>query len=650
MPERYRAAVVLCYLEGLTCGAAARQLGWPVGTVKSRLSRGRERLLRRLIRRGIGPGDPSSPRQVRFVALPAALERDTLRAAVELAAGRCVDDMLSATAVRYSRTALRTVHITRAALIKGVVFAGLIAAAAAAFAMPRQEAARPTAKDGAPGRTVDTHKTEETLSVRVVDTSGRGVPNVAVDVQDRNKALELGRFRTGPGGWLRVKVDALFNQIVFEARPDAQTFGWAIIRAGELTPTGREDDPVKMVLLPCNHRVEGSIVDVRGKPIGGVTVHVVQLNHDVNRFASNYGQGSAAASVGSAVTDAAGRYTMSLPQETRVIFAAYHPKYVGPTFDCRPDDRTVKPVTLEDAGGIAGTVIDSITRQPVSGANVSAQLVEHHDRILGGGWGSVTSDASGRFAIGGLDSGVYNLLFESGRNEKTLVARAVEGVRSEGGRGRAADLVVIKGRRLRGTAMDMVTNKPMAGESIMCYSLSRPRSGAACQWTRADELGQFEFFVPPGPVFVYIGSGGMLGRSHKKSLIIPDDRDPDPVHLTRRYPPEGDSARPAWIGVECAVHVRVAAGDAGAGERMLSGRVFDSAGLAVPSVRVHYNANRQFVETATDRLGMFRLKGLPAGALEIGLAKWGYGHGSAEISPEASEVDIILPKNAGPDE
>jgi len=53
LPERYRAAVVLCYLEGQTCEAAAGQLGWPVGTVKSRLARGRERLRSRLSRRGL---------------------------------------------------------------------------------------------------------------------------------------------------------------------------------------------------------------------------------------------------------------------------------------------------------------------------------------------------------------------------------------------------------------------------------------------------------------------------------------------------------------------------------------------------------------------------------------------------------------------
>jgi HlyD family secretion protein len=56
LPERYRAPLVLCDLEGSTHEQAARSLGWPVGTVKSRLSRGRERLRDRLARRGLAPG------------------------------------------------------------------------------------------------------------------------------------------------------------------------------------------------------------------------------------------------------------------------------------------------------------------------------------------------------------------------------------------------------------------------------------------------------------------------------------------------------------------------------------------------------------------------------------------------------------------
>jgi RNA polymerase sigma factor (sigma-70 family) len=55
LPSRYRDPLVLCDLEGRTYEQAAGALGWPVGTVKSRLSRGRARLRDRLTRRGVAP-------------------------------------------------------------------------------------------------------------------------------------------------------------------------------------------------------------------------------------------------------------------------------------------------------------------------------------------------------------------------------------------------------------------------------------------------------------------------------------------------------------------------------------------------------------------------------------------------------------------
>jgi RNA polymerase sigma factor (sigma-70 family) len=52
LPDWYRIPVVLCYMEARTNEEAAALLNWPVGTVKSRLSRAREILRTRLMQSG----------------------------------------------------------------------------------------------------------------------------------------------------------------------------------------------------------------------------------------------------------------------------------------------------------------------------------------------------------------------------------------------------------------------------------------------------------------------------------------------------------------------------------------------------------------------------------------------------------------------
>jgi RNA polymerase sigma factor (sigma-70 family) len=56
LPEKYRLPLILCYLEAQPHEAAAAALGCPLGTLNSRLARGRSLLKHRLVRRGLSLG------------------------------------------------------------------------------------------------------------------------------------------------------------------------------------------------------------------------------------------------------------------------------------------------------------------------------------------------------------------------------------------------------------------------------------------------------------------------------------------------------------------------------------------------------------------------------------------------------------------
>src|SRR5262245_5447039 len=77
LPEKYRVPIVLCELEGQQIADAARQLGWPQGTLASRLARGRDLLARRLSRRGLTVAGFST----------AAISADNVAGALETARG-----------------------------------------------------------------------------------------------------------------------------------------------------------------------------------------------------------------------------------------------------------------------------------------------------------------------------------------------------------------------------------------------------------------------------------------------------------------------------------------------------------------------------------------------------------------------------------
>jgi RNA polymerase sigma factor (sigma-70 family) len=112
LADKYRAPLVLCYLEGLTQDKAAHQLGLSKGTFRRRLDQGRGLLQARLARRGIA-GVVVLGASSRATPAPAALMQATVRAALAFARSSAVLGGVSAKAVALAEGVLRATAVAQ---------------------------------------------------------------------------------------------------------------------------------------------------------------------------------------------------------------------------------------------------------------------------------------------------------------------------------------------------------------------------------------------------------------------------------------------------------------------------------------------------------------------------------------------------------
>ncbi len=118
LPARFRAAVILCDLEGQTYESAARLLGCPLGTIKSRLARGRNRLRDRLTRRGL-PASLVAPFAVDSVAkgsptvVPRPLGESISRIAIQIRAGTSTAGTIPASVAALLEGVLKTMFLDK---------------------------------------------------------------------------------------------------------------------------------------------------------------------------------------------------------------------------------------------------------------------------------------------------------------------------------------------------------------------------------------------------------------------------------------------------------------------------------------------------------------------------------------------------------
>jgi RNA polymerase sigma factor (sigma-70 family) len=144
LPDKYRAAVVLCDLEGKTRKDAAHQLGVPEGTLSGWLTRGRAMLAKRLARHGVAVSGGALAavlsQNMLSAGVPPLVVSSTIHAASLLAAGQAAG-VISAKVAALTEGVIKTMllaklKITTAVLLllsaAGIGTIGLLSHASAA--------------------------------------------------------------------------------------------------------------------------------------------------------------------------------------------------------------------------------------------------------------------------------------------------------------------------------------------------------------------------------------------------------------------------------------------------------------------------------------------------------------------------------------
>ena len=152
LPEKYRAPLVLCDLEGRTHQEAARFLGWPIGTVKSRQSQARGLVRDRLARRGVGlavaGAAVESMRQAAVASAPWELSQNTVSAAMRLTQRLLPAIAASEHVLTLTQGAVRAMLWSKLRLLAiGALAAGMVPGGALVYGLGSQE---PKPKEQAP--------------------------------------------------------------------------------------------------------------------------------------------------------------------------------------------------------------------------------------------------------------------------------------------------------------------------------------------------------------------------------------------------------------------------------------------------------------------------------------------------------------------
>jgi RNA polymerase sigma factor (sigma-70 family) len=281
LPQRNRAALVLCYLEGKTRDEAAQELGCSPGALKRRLEDGRALLRTRLERRGL--------------TLPAALlaagatiatvSRALAAATAKAAAGRAAVPAEVAGLVQGS---LQALTVGKLGTVAGAILVGvLVILGAAAFASRPPAAVEEPQAAGPkePAGPAADEKKEMTVTGRVLDAEEKPLAAARVAILAgvqrfyrygslSSERAVLGAGKTDEEGRFSLKVartssDRNWGADVLAAAP-GYGLGWE-----SFNPDAER--PEAVIRLGPEQIIRGQLRDLQGQPASKVELQLVRV-------------------------------------------------------------------------------------------------------------------------------------------------------------------------------------------------------------------------------------------------------------------------------------------------------------------------------------------------------------------------------------
>ena len=427
LPDGYRRAVVLCDLEGLSHEEAARRLGWPIGTLKSRQARGRDKLRARLTRRGLAPTVTgfatllATERASASAALPLRLVDSTSRIAALVARNQGAAGMISTTAIVLTRGVLHAMFLNRLKIAASVLFAISLTSAAAAWSLRAESGAEPAptptptpapvavAAAGSPPvgglRPADPPEAESHSRVYTVEARDLATDSPMADVKITLKI----RPRNGNGPKLAATTDASGTARFTPSLEEEVQYAFVTADREGFVPLAirwdyKESSPKApdrfLFQMEKGTSIGGHVLDQHGRPVGGATV-VVRASKGYPRSPQWIAHGDV-----STKADAEGRWSFpNVPgQGANFSLSAYHHLCLGDRGSYHPEpfkpeaalrDRSAV-LTLDRGTLVQGTVV-APDGKPVPDAEVvyGSSTRSVFNRIP-----ALKTDAQGKFELG----------------------------------------------------------------------------------------------------------------------------------------------------------------------------------------------------------------------------------------------------------